>query len=163
MGIKRKYLKIMALFLAIVLFVCVLLAVYFLKKSEHGDVKEIKPGINTVREEVRSERGFGNDRLDVLSYTIKNGKRISGFKDIDGEFDEAYAKHFKEILNSNLIGDSDEASHIRLAQMKLIKKDIALIKISRGSKYIITHEDGTRKLFVHNEITGRGYCFVLTI
>ena len=101
--------------------------------------------------EYKSERGFGNDRFDIYSFSLEEEVN---FNNDDGNLEEIYQKEFRSILNT----ESKKNQALKEKQNQIEN----LLKEKRFSyKYVILKR--TKKLYLYDAVSNKGYCFILTI
>lgn len=84
----------------------------------NSDLRDIAADISTYSTVFKSERGFGNDRFDVYSFSLKKPEDIGGFHKM-GEESEKILWDFLSMIDSEVINDPSRAS-----SLKAIKADL---------------------------------------
>ena len=141
---------IIIFFLLLVITLSVFLAKFM---SPYVDMKEIKRNLNKVEVLYQSERGFGNDRLDIYGFTFTKERDLSNLKTNSEELDSASAKVEKLITNE--IKDSFISNKI-IDELNKIKTD-------KNSMYLIDENKGKYKFYIYNPTLNRGLFIILVI
>ena len=99
----------------------------------------------------KSERGFGNDRFDIYSFSLEDEVN---FNNDDANLEVIYQKEFSNIFNTE-----SKKNQILKEKQNQIEN---LLKEKRFSyKYVVLK--GTKKLYLYDAVSNKGYCFILTI
>lgn len=120
---------------------------YFIKE----DMNEIADKIVSYEVEYRSERGFGNDRFDIYSYSLSDN---SDFKEPDLLYESTDLK-FRRILtrtNEDLNSKLDPL----IAQIHDMRNQPDLT-------YLYGYKPGTDKLYMYSATLKKGFCLIFTI
>ncbi|MDO5100896.1 MAG: hypothetical protein Q4D52_04965 [Eubacteriales bacterium] len=120
------------------------------------DLIEIQDVLEQCDLVFESERGFGNDRFDVYSFSLKAStadQPVSEWKSSDQEFETCYATEFQPMLD--LYGSDARLSEVRV-QLEEIRRaaDLRYERVERGS---------TTLLYMYSADMDMGYCLILTI
>lgn len=106
--------------------------------EKYNDLSEISAILNTYKSEYKSDVGFGNDRFDIYSFSLKK-------IDIDKEFKpnnkniEIHIRSFIDLL----IDQSDKH-----APLKTISLDIENIRKQKDVKYRYVDLGRTTKIYI---------------
>ena len=68
----------------ILLLVATIFSVYYLIGNNRNELSELGTSVQNIKLEYKSERGFGNDRFDIYSYSLE--KEVN-FNNDDGNFE----------------------------------------------------------------------------
>ena len=101
--------------------------------------------------EYKSERGFGNDRFDIYSFSVEDE---DNFNDDVSNLEGIYQKEFKSILNT----ESKKNQELKEKQ-----NQIENLLEEKRFVYKSINLKGTKKLYLYDSISNIGYCFILTI
>lgn len=123
----------------------------------NGDLRDISVDISTHSVVFKSERGFGNDRFDIYSFSLKKPEDMSGFHMVSEEY-EKFFWDFRCMIDVELMNDPSRAS-----SLKVLKADIDKIKNQEDGRYLYVSSNGTRKLYVYSPTLNAGYCLILVI
>ena len=121
------------------------------------DLKELKGKASNKTIEYRSERGFGNDRLDIYSFTLPP---------------EAVPNQFFSILESQdsffkIKSDEDVKNRV-LNLIDILPKDDPLRNklenlCNEEPRFRYQSTFGTEKIYIINEGQEKGYCLISEI
>lgn len=126
----------------------------FLKMTDDlNDLSDIRTEVDQYDVKFKSERGFGNDRFDIYSFSLKSPEKNTSFKTIDRHFEKAY-ENFTGMFNIELEKNAD---------LNKLKGDIEKLIAARDLQYMQITLDGTKKLYVYSKAINQGYCLILTI
>lgn len=123
----------------------------------NGDLRDISADISTHSVVFKSERGFGNDRFDIYSFSLKKPEDMSGFHMVSEEY-EKFFWDFRCMIDVELMNDPSKAS-----SLKVLKADIDKIKNQEDGRYLYVSSNGTCKLYVYSPTLKAGYCLILVI
>lgn len=137
-------------------FISVVLSIVYVARSNNNtsDLSEINSSIETYKVRFISDRGFGNDRFDIYSFSLKSQDNLKDFKQKNDELDQIFDNHF-EIM---LITEQEKNN-----EMQELKTDIEKLKNSKHILYKYVEKDGTKKLYLYDKNANKGYCMILTI
>lgn len=121
------------------------------------DLRDISADISTHSVVFKSERGFGNDRFDIYSFSLKKPEDMSGFHMVSEEY-EKFFWDFRCMIDVELMNDPSRAS-----SLKALKADIDKIKNQEDGRYLYVSSNGTCKLYVYSPTLNAGYCLILVI
>ena len=80
----------------ILLLVGTIFSVYYLIGNNRNDLSELGTPVQNIKLEYKSERGFGNDKFDIYSFSIEGEVN---FNNEDSNLEAIYQKEFRNILN----------------------------------------------------------------
>ena len=154
--VNKNLLKLRFLFY-LLLAVCLFLiaAGHFLQIED--DLKELKGKASNRTIEYRSERGFGNDRLDIYSFTLPP---------------EAVQTQFFSILESQdsffkIKSDEDVKDRVLNLIDILPKNDPLRNKLenlcNEKPRFRYQSTFGTEKIYIINKEQEKGYCLIIEI
>ena len=139
-----------SMILIMVLVSCIFTFIH-LAGNNRNDLSELDTPVQNIKREYKSERAFGNDRFDIYSFSIEGE---INFNNEDSNLEEIYQKEFRSILNT----ESKTHQELKDKQNQIEK----LLKEKRFIyKYFILK--GTKKLYLYDSVSKKGYCFILTI
>lgn len=107
--------------------------------------------MQNIKLEYKSKRGLGNDRFDIYSYSLDGEVN---FNNEYANLEEIYQKEFRNILNTE--SKKNEALKEKQNQIEKLLKEKRFIY-----KYFILK--GTKKLYLYDSVSNKGYCFILII
>ena len=141
--------------LIVLLSVVSVLLLYNLRGDNKKNLSEIDIYISKIKLEYQSPRGFGNDRFDIYSFSIKDDEVGEiDFKLSDNELDKIYRKEFQNILYAK--GKNNQ-------QLLELRKKIENLKQKNSFIYKYIRIKGTQKLYLYEKDLNEGYCLILTI
>ena len=155
---NKNLLKLRFLFyllLAVCLFLIALKPVGRFLQIE--DVKELKWKISNKTIEYRSERGFGNDRLDIYSFTLSPESVPNQFFSIIESQDSFFTiQSDKDVKDRvlNLIDMLPKDNHLRNKLENLCNEK---------PRFRYQSTFGTEKIYIINEGQEKGYCLISEI
>ncbi len=142
------------------LFKCLMLicfCIFTLSSCKNQDFKEIvdKEIVDyemDIEEVYDSERGFGNDRFTIYSFSVSGEKDMAGkpIKDLD-----------KNILSS--LETIKQNHKDKIKNISEIDDFISNLEADEDGKFMYFVEGGTYKLYIYNPKTKNGYLFVFVI
>ena len=137
-------------------FISVVLSIVYVAKSNKNisDLSEINSSIKTYKVRFESDRGFGNDRFDIYSFSLKSQDNLKDFKQKNDELDQIFDNNFETMMVSE-----QEKNN----QIQELKADIEKLKNSKHILYKYIEKDGTKKLYLYDKNANKGYCMILTI
>ena len=139
-----------SIILILILVTCIFAFNHFAQNSRN-ELSELGNHIQNIKLEYKSERGFGNDKFDIYSYSLDGEVN---FNNEYANLEEIYQKEFRNILNT----ESKKNPELKEKQNQIEK----LLKEKRFIyKYFILK--GTKKLYLYDSVSKKGYCFILTI
>lgn len=137
-------------------FISVVLSIVYVAKSNKNisDLSEINSSIETYKVRFKSDRGFGNDRFDIYSFSLKSQDNLKDFRQKNDELDQIFDNNFETMMVSE-----QEKNN----QIQELKADIEKLKNSKHILYKYIEKDGTKKLYLYDKNANKGYCMILTI
>lgn len=135
----------------ILLLVATIFSVYYLIGNNRNELSELGTSVQNIKLEYKSERGFGNDRFDIYSFSIEGEVN---FNDDVSILEEIYRKEFSNIFNTE--SKKNQALKEKQNQIENLLKEKRFIY-----KYVVLK--GTKKLYLYDAVSNKGYCFILTI
>ena len=139
-----------SIILILILVACIFTFNHF-AQNNRNELSELGTLVQNLKLEYKSERGFGNDRFDIYSFSLEGEVN---FNDEVNKLEAIYQKEFRNILNT----ESKKNSELKEKQNQIEK----LLKEKRFIyKYFILK--GTKKLYLYDSVSNKGYCFILTI
>lgn len=118
------------------------------------DISDISSSISEYYVVYKSERGFGNDRFDIYSFSLEQPDDLDGFIEIDREFDK-YSRNFITMIESIFADDHTES--------EAFKMEIKRIAEAKDGRYMHLSSNGSEKLYMYSPKLNQGYCFILVI
>lgn len=135
----------------VLLLIASIFAFYHLEGVNRNELSELGTPAKNITLEYKSERGFGNDRFDIYSFSLEGEVN---FNKEDANLEEIYQKEFSNIFNT----ESKKNQTLKEKQNQIEN----LLKEKRFSyKYVVLK--GTKKLYLYDAVSNKGYCFILTI
>lgn len=116
-----------------------------------NELSELGSSVQTIKLEYKSERGFGNDRFDIYSFSLEGEVN---FNNEVSNLEEIYQKEFRSILNKESKKNSE---------LKEIQNQIEKLLEEKRFVYNYVIQKGTKKLYLYDSVSKKGYCFILTI
>ena len=135
----------------ILLVVASIFVFYHLAWNNRNELSELGTSVQHIKREYKSERGFGNDRFDIYSFSIEGEVN---FNDDIRNLEEIYQKEFRSILNT-------ESKKNQALKEKQNQIENLLEKKRFVYNYVI--QKGTKKLYLYDSVSKKGYCFILII
>ena len=135
----------------ILLLVATIFSVYYLIENNRNELSELGTPVQNIKLEYKSERGFGNDRFDMYSFSVEGE---INFNNDDGNLGEIYQKEFRNILNTE--SKKNEALKEKQNQIENLLEKKRFVYKSINLK-------GTKKLYLYDSVSKKGYYFILTI
>ena len=135
----------------ILLVVACIFAFNHLVGNNRNELSELGSSVQTIKLGYKSERGFGNDRFDIYSFSLEGEVK---FNNEDSNLEEIYQKEFRSILNK----ESKKNPELKEKQNQIEK----LLEEKRFV-YKYVNLKGTKKLYLYDSVSNKGYCFILTI
>ena len=140
----------------ILAFIAVVLSIVYVARSNNNtsDLSEINSSIETYKVRFISDRGFGNDRFDIYFFSLKSQDNLKDFKQKNDELDQIFDNNFETMM----VSEQEKNNKIQE-----LKADIEKLKNSKHILYKYIEKDGTKKLYLYDKNTNKGYCMILTI
>lgn len=137
-------------------FIAVVLCIVYVAKSNKNisDLSDINSSIETYKVRFESDRGFGNDRFDIYSFSLKSQDNLKDFRQKNDELDQIFDNHFETMMVSE-----QEKNN----QILELKADIEKLKNSKHILYKYIEKDGTKKLYLYDKNANKGYCMIMTM
>ena len=135
----------------ILLLVASIFVLYYLVGNNRNELSELGAPVQNIKLEYKSERGFGNDRFDIYSFSIEGEVN---FNDDIRNLEAIYQKEFRNILNTE--SKKNEALKEKQTQMENLLEKKRFVY-----NYVI--QKGTKKLYLYDSVSKKGYCFILII
>ena len=135
----------------ILLLVATIFSVYYLLGNNRNELSELGSSVQTIKLGYKSERGFGNDRFDIYSFSIDGEVE---FNNEDSNLEAIYQKEFRNILNTE--SKKNEALKEKQNQIENLLEKKRFVY-----NYVI--QKGTKKMYLYDSVSKKGYCFILTI
>ena len=135
----------------ILLLVATIFSVYYLIGNNRNDLSELGNHVQNIKLEYKSERGFGNDRFDIYSFSIEGEVN---FNDDIRNLEAIYQKEFRNILNT------ESKKNVELKEKQ---NQIENLLEKKRFVYKSINLKGTKKLYLYDSVSKKGYCFILTI
>ena len=142
--------KSKSIILILILVACIF-AINRLAGNSRNDLSELGNHVQNIKLEYKSERGFGNDSFDIYSFSIDGEVE---FNNEDSNLEAIYQKEFRNILNT----ESKKNPELKEKQNQIEN----LLKEKRFV-YKFINLKGTKKLYLYDSVSNKGYCFILTI
>ena len=135
----------------ILILVVFIFAFNHFSQTNSNELSELGTSVQNIKLEYKSERGFGNDRFDIYSFSIEGEVN---FNDDIRNLEEIYQKEFRSILNTE--SKKNEALKEKQNQIENLLEEKRFVH-----KFI--NLEGTKKLYLYDLVSNKGYCFILTI
>lgn len=139
-----------SIILILILGACIFAFSHF-AQNNRNELSELESTVQNIKLEYKSERGFGNDRFDIYSFSIEGEVN---FNDNIRNLEGIYKKEFRSILNT----ESKKNPALKEKQNQIEN----LLEEKRFVHKFINLE-GTKKLYLYDLVSNKGYCFILTI
>lgn len=150
MKTRKIILTVIATFIVLVLPIA-----YFIKSNNNiNDLSEINTSIKTYKVRFESDRGFGNDRFDIYSFSLKSQDNLKDFKQKNDELNQIFDNNFETMM----VSEQEKNNEIQE-----LKADIEKLKNSKHILFKYIEKDGTKKLYLYDKNTNKGYCMIMTI
>ena len=135
----------------ILLLLASIFAFYHLVGNNRNDLSELGTHVRNIKLEYKSKRGLGNDRFDIYSYSLDGEVNFNNeYANLEG----IYQKEFRNILNT----ESKKNEELKEKQNQIEN----LLEEKRFVHKFINLE-GTKKLYLYDLVSNKGYCFILII
>lgn len=139
-----------SIILILILVTCIFAFNHF-AQNNRNELSELGTPVQNIKLEYKSERGFGNDRFDIYSFSVEGEVN---FNDDVSNLEEVYQKEFRSILNTE--SKKNEALKEKQTQMENLLEKKRFVY-----NYVI--QKGTKKLYLYDSVSKKGYCLILTI
>lgn len=83
-------------------FISVVLSIVYVAKSNKNinDLSEMSSSIEDYTIKFKSDRGFGNDRFDIYSFSLKSQDNLKDFKQKNDELNQIFDNNFETMMLS---------------------------------------------------------------
>ena len=135
----------------ILLLIASIFAFYHFAQNSRNDLSELGNHVQNIKLEYKSERGFGNDRFDMYSFSIDGEVE---FNNEDSNLETIYQKEFRNILNT------ESKKNLELKEKQ---NQIENLLEKKRFMYKSINLKGTKKLYLYDSVSKKGYCFIVTI
>ena len=135
----------------ILILVACIFAINRLAGNHRNELSELGTSVQNITLEYQSERGFGNDRIDIYSYSLEGEVN---FNDDVSNLEAIYRKEFRTILNTE---------SKKNPELKEKQDQIENLLGNKRFVYKFINLKGTKKLYLYDSVSKKGYCFILTI
>ena len=150
-GVKwGGYIMKKSIILILILGACIFAFNHF-AQNNRNELSELGTSVQNIKLEYKSERGFGNDRFDIYSFSIEGE---IDFNNKDSNLEEIYQKEFRNILNTE---------SKKNPELKEKQDQIENLLENKRFVYKFINLKGTKKLYLYDSVSKKGYCFILTI
>lgn len=139
-----------SIILILILVTCIFAFNHF-AQNNRNELSELGTPVQNIKLEYKSERGFGNDKFDIYSFSIEGEVN---FNNEDSNLEGIYQKEFSNILNTE--SKKNEALKEKQNQIEKLLKEKRFVY-----NYVI--QKGTKKLYLYDSVSKKGYCFILII
>ena len=139
-----------SIILILILVACIFAFNHF-AQNNRNNLSELGTHVQNIKLEYKSERGFGNDRFDIYSFSIDGEVE---FNNEDSNLEEIYQKEFRSILNTESKKNQELKEKQNQIENLIEKKRVV---------YKFINLEGTKKLYLYDSVSKKGYCFILTI
>ena len=133
------------------LLIASIFAFYHFAQNSRNDLSELGNHVQNIKLEYKSERGFGNDRFDMYSFSIDGEVE---FNNEDSNLEAIYQKEFRNILNT------ESKKNLELKEKQ---NQIENLLEKKRFMYKSINLKGTKKLYLYDTVLNKGYCFIVTI
>lgn len=135
----------------ILLLVSTIFSVYYLVGNNRNELSELGAPVQNIKLEYKSERGFGNDKFDIYSYSLDGEVN---FNNDYTNLEEIYQKEFRNILNTE-----------SKKKQELKEKENQIENLLEEKRFVhkFINLEGTKKLYLYDLVSNKGYCFILII
>ena len=137
-----------SIILILILGACIFAFSHF-AQNNRNELSELESAVQNIKLEYKSERGFGNDRFDIYSFSIEGEVN---FNDDIRNLEGIYKKEFRSILNT----ESKKNQELKEKQNQI---ENLLEKKRFVYNYVI--QKGTKKLYLYDSVSNKGYYFIL--
>ena len=135
----------------ILILVAFIFAINRLAGNSRNDLSELGNHVQNIKLEYKSKRGFGNDSFDIYSFSIDGEVE---FNNEDSNLEAIYQKEFRNILNTETKKNPE---------LKEKQNQIENLLEKKRFMYKSINLKGTKKLYLYDSVSKKGYFFILTI
>ena len=135
----------------ILILVAYIFAINHFFQNNSNELSELGTSVQNIKLEYKSKRGFGNDRFDIYSFSIDGEVE---FNNEDSNLEEIYQKEFRSILNT--VSKKNQ-------ELKEKQNQIENLLEKKRFVYKSINLKGTKKLYLYDTVSNKGYCIILTI
>ncbi|SFQ19380.1 hypothetical protein SAMN02910358_01035 [Lachnospiraceae bacterium XBB1006] len=148
---RKKYIALVGALLATI---TVLIFSQWIYHQFPDDFEEIHSYLGKSKVEYQSEPGFGNDRLDIYSYTLSEDDSQVTYHALD----EAFESNLEELTGmlTREVAENDADAN------GLIKRINNVVK-AKGTTYMCISHTSMKKLYIYNAELNKGFCIILEI
>ena len=125
--------------LILILVVCIFAFNHF-AQNNRNELSELGDPVQNIKLEYKSERGFGNDRFDIYSFSVEGEIE---FNNEDSNLEEIYKKEFRNILNTEIKKNPELKEKQNQIENLLMEKRFIY-------KYVVLK--GTKKLYLYDTV-----------
>ena len=125
----------------ILLLVASIFVLYYLVGNNRNELSELGAPVQNIKLEYKSERGFGNDRFDIYSFSIDGEVE---FNNEDSNLEAIYQKEFRNILNTE--SKKNEALKEKQNQIENLLEKKRFVY-----NYVI--QKGTKKMYLYDSVS----------
>ena len=137
-----------SIILILILVACIF-AINRLAGNNRNELSELGTPIKNIKLEYKSKRGFGNDRFDIYSYSLDGEVN---FNNEYANLEEIYQQEFRNILNTE---------SKKNPELKEKQNQIENLLEKKRFMYKSINLKGTKKLYLYDSVSNKGYCFIL--
>ena len=150
-GVKwGGYVMKKSIILILILGACIFAFNHF-AQNNRNELSELESPVQNIKLEYKSKRGLGNDRFDIYSYSLDGEVN---FNNEYANLEAIYQKEFRNILNT----ESKKNQELKEKQNQIEN----LLEEKRFVHKFINLK-GTKKLYLYDSVSKKGYCFILII
>lgn len=125
----------------ILLLVACIFAFNHFAQNNSNELSELGASVQNIKLEYKSERGFGNDRFDMYSFSVEGE---INFNNEDSNLEAIYQKEFRNILNAE--SKKNEALKEKQNQIENLLEEKRFVH-----KFI--NLEGTKKLYLYDSVS----------
>ena len=139
-----------SIILILILVACIFAFNHF-AQNNRNELSELGAPVQNIKLEYKSERGFGNDKFDIYSYSLDGEVN---FNNDYTNLEEIYQKEFRNILNTE-----------SKKKQELKEKENQIENLLEEKRFVhkFINLEGTKKLYLYDLVSNKGYCFILII
>ena len=128
-----------SIILILILVACIFAFNHF-AQNNRNELSELGTPVQNIKLEYKSERGFGNDKFDIYSFSVEGE---INFNNEDSNLEEIYQKEFRNILNT----ESKKNPELKEKQNQI---ENLLMEKRFIYKYVVLK--GTKKLYLYDTV-----------